>query len=84
MEEEIKKPREYFMVMFNPPDMTAETLYKTRKMIILLLGLNVQNLRGHCFDFAANMSDRSHGVQKKFLIYNRNQFTRIVLTMLFN
>lgn len=59
------KVREEFFGMYNAPDSRAETLYKALRDMILRLGLDFQNLRGHCFDGAANMASRFTGVQKR-------------------
>ncbi|CAN7983570.1 unnamed protein product [Ixodes hexagonus] len=57
--------REEFLGMYNAPDSRAETLYKAVRDMILRLGLDFHNLRGHCFDGAANMAGRFTGVQKR-------------------
>ncbi|KAH9361710.1 hypothetical protein HPB48_005137 [Haemaphysalis longicornis] len=51
--------------MYNAPDSRAETLYKAVRDMILRLGLDFHNLRGHCFDGAANMAGRLTDVQKR-------------------
>lgn len=56
--------KELFTGLYNPPDSTAATLAASIKDILLRLTLSTQNLRGHCFDGAANMSGRLHGVRK--------------------
>lgn len=66
MEEESIEPREYSTEMFNPPDTTVETIYKTMKAMLLSIGLNVLNLWGHCFGGVANISD---GVKKKKFLF---------------
>ncbi|KAG0419191.1 hypothetical protein HPB47_004308 [Ixodes persulcatus] len=56
--------KELFTGLYNPPDSTAATLAASIKDILLRLTLSMQGLRGHCFDGAANMSGRLHGVRK--------------------
>lgn len=55
---------EHFTGLYNPPESTAATLAASIKDVLLRLTLSMQDLRGHCFDGAANMSGRLHGVQK--------------------
>ncbi|KAG0426357.1 hypothetical protein HPB47_026527 [Ixodes persulcatus] len=56
---------ELFPGLYNPPDSTAATLAASIKDILLRLTLSMQGLRGHCFDGAANMSGRLHGISRK-------------------
>ncbi|CAN7983480.1 unnamed protein product, partial [Ixodes hexagonus] len=53
--------KELFTGLYNLPDCTATTLAASIKDILLRLTLSMQDLRGHCFDGAANMSGRLHG-----------------------
>lgn len=57
--------REAFVGLYNALDSRADTIYKGLKDIILLIGLEFQNLRGHCFNEPANISNRFSGLQKK-------------------
>ncbi|CAN7997725.1 unnamed protein product [Ixodes pacificus] len=56
--------KELFTGLYNPPDSTAVTLAASIKDILLRLTLSMRGPRRHCFDSAANMSGRLHGVQK--------------------
>ncbi|CAN7978406.1 unnamed protein product [Ixodes persulcatus] len=44
---------EAFLGMHNPPDTKAATLFSTIKDVLIRLSLSFHNLRGHCFDGAA-------------------------------
>lgn len=57
--------REAFMDITNPPDGTAKALFETITTTLLALGLDIENLRGHCFDGAAVMAGSISGVQKR-------------------
>lgn len=60
-------PTEVFLGMYNPPDATAESLFKSIMDMLCSLNIGTANLRGHCFEGAANMSGRFNGVQKKLI-----------------
>lgn len=55
---------EVFAGLYNPVDSKGKTLASAIKDALLRLNLSLDNLRGHCFDGAANMSGREKGVQK--------------------
>ena len=48
--------------MYNAPDSTAKTLCRVIKDVAVRCCLDMNKLRAHCFDGAANVSDRFHGV----------------------
>ena len=64
------KTQNMFLGLYNAPDTTAETLFLYVKDIFSRLNLPLERLRGYCFDGAANMSGRIHGVQAKLKAAN--------------
>ena len=64
------KTQNMFLGLYNAPDTTAETLFLCVKDIFIRLNLPLERLRGYCFDGAANMSGRIHGVQAKLKAAN--------------
>ncbi len=56
------EPQEVFLGMYNAPDSTAMTLYRVIRDVAVRCCLDMKKLRAHCFDGAANMSGRFHGV----------------------
>ncbi|KAH7938369.1 hypothetical protein HPB49_022880 [Dermacentor silvarum] len=56
--------KEHFTRLYNPPESIAATLAASIKDVLVTLTLSMEDLRGHCFDGAANMSGRLHGVQE--------------------
>lgn len=59
---------EIFTSLYNTPDSKALTFFDTIKDILIRFSLTTSNLRGHCFDGAANMSGKLNSV--KTLIEN--------------
>ncbi|XP_022168292.1 zinc finger MYM-type protein 1-like [Myzus persicae] len=55
---------EVFTGLYNTPDSKALTFFDTIKDILIRFTLSTSNLRGHCFDGAANMSGKLNGVKK--------------------
>lgn len=55
---------EIFTGLYNTPDSKSSTFFCAIKDILVRLTLSTQNLRGHCFDGAANMSGKLNGVKK--------------------
>ncbi|XP_025206906.1 zinc finger MYM-type protein 1-like [Melanaphis sacchari] len=55
---------ELFTGLYNTPDSKALTFFDTIKDILIRFTLSTSNLRGHCFDGAANMSGKLNGVKK--------------------
>lgn len=59
------KINEVFVGMYNPPSADAATLFSCINDLLVRMCLNFENVRGLCFDGAANMSGRISGVQKR-------------------
>ncbi|KAJ8888887.1 hypothetical protein PR048_008381 [Dryococelus australis] len=55
---------EVFVCLYNPVDSRGKSLASAIQDALHRLNLSLDNLRGHCFDGAANMSGREKGVQK--------------------
>jgi len=58
-------PQEVFLGLIETCSTTGDTLASLIYDVMLCLGLPVKNLRGQCYDGAANMSERFQGVQAK-------------------
>ena len=57
--------KEEFVGLYNCPDSKAETLFTVIQDVCLRLNLEMEKLRGQCFDGAANMSGKISGVQQR-------------------
>lgn len=58
------KMNEVFVGMYNPLSADAATLFSCINDLLVSMCLNFENVRGLCFDGAANMSGRISKVQK--------------------
>ena len=59
------EPIELFVGLYDAPHSDSETLFKVVLDVFQRLGLDVNQLRGHCFDGASNMSGRVAGLRAK-------------------
>lgn len=58
---------EYFLGLYETSSTTGENLFKLIQDALLRFNLPLKNLRGQCYDGAANMSGKFKGVQANFL-----------------
>lgn len=56
---------EYFLGLYETPFTNANTLYKVLKDVFLKCELDINLLRGQCYDGAANVSGVLTGLQKR-------------------
>lgn len=61
------EPEEFFLGLYETSATTGEVLFKIIVDALQRMGLPINNLRGQCYDGAANMSGRFHGVKARII-----------------
>ena len=59
--------REEFLGFYETKSTTSETLFKVVKDVLIRFGLDINNVRGQCYDGAANVRGYKSGLQTKLI-----------------